>query len=205
MKWTVIPIAFVAAVNAVVLVSVAREGAAPAAFATIDVCRGEVQGGGTSNEPPDLLLRRAADSLTPRGLDSAGLRALGFSEAVIAAIGRPRDSTFRWPRPRPAWVLLRQEAKSASLERFVVVAVAPRRDGLVPDSTSLLLRGRVGISDHPFVAELIPSSLHLDREQSTALHHAAASVGCGRVGSVVIASGAYGGIWVQSVTASGSK
>ena len=233
MKWLVLALAGVAAVNAVVLVSVARERAAPATYATIDVCRQELVGVGRSDEPPALLIRLAAESLPAApGLDAAGLRDLGFPEAVIAAIGRPRDSTFRWPRPRPAWVLLRQ--RHDSLMRFAVAAVAPRRERLTADSTSLVLRARIAIIDrwlgspapapagghvhaspadssrvvlHPAVVEIIPQALHLERDQIAAFRDSTAAPGaCRRVGRAVIASGANGGIWVRSVLdTSGSK
>jgi hypothetical protein len=68
-----------------------------------------------------------------------------FGEAVIAAVGRERDSTFRWPRSRPAWVRLRQ--RSDSLEQWAVVDVAPLRARLARDSTSIVVRGLVGVRE----------------------------------------------------------
>lgn len=229
MKWVVTGLALVIAANAITLATVARERAAPATLATIDICSANVVGGGRSEEPPALLLRTVPDTgPVPAGLDAAGLRALGFSEAVIAAVGQPADSTFRRPRERPAWVRLRQ--RGDSLERFVVVAVAARRDLLPPDSTSLVVRGRIGVfaryvppsagpeaagsHDHaamgrpargtlyPAVVEVIPGALHLDRGQSATLQGLPSdSGGCRPRGRAVIASGASGGIWVEAVPA----
>ena len=230
MKWALIAGALVVTADAIALVSVARERAAPATLSSIDVCSGNLVGGGRSEEPPALLLRIAPDSVpVPTGLDAAGLRALGFPEVVIAGVGRPPDSTFRRPRERPGWVRLRQ--RSDSLGRFEVVAVAARRDLLSADSTSLVVRGRVGVfaryspppagptaaegHDHaamgrrpskgllyPAVVEVIPAALYLDRGQSSALRSLPSdSAGCRSRGRAVIASGAIGGIWVEAVKA----
>jgi hypothetical protein len=226
MKWAIAAMALVVAANGVALVSVGRERAAPATLATIDVCNGHLIGGGASDQAPALRLVLAPESLsTPAGLDAPGLRSLGFAEAVIAAIGRAHDSTFRWPRPRPAWVRLRQQ--SDSLEQLAVIAVAPRRELLVRDSASIVVRGLVGIrlrwsgpppaaaGDHdhaamsrggapgltyPTVLELIPSQLHLDRLQIAALRSALTGTdGCAVKRQAVIANGAHGGIWVEAV------
>lgn len=226
MKWAIAAMALVVVANGIVLVSAGRERAAPATLATIDVCAAHVIGGGTSDEPPALRLEIAPESLSlPAGLDAPGLRALGFAEAVIAAVGRVRDSTFRWPRTRPAWVRLRQ--RDDSLEQWAVAQVAPLRASLVRDSTSIVVRGLVGIRerrsgpppnpatghDHaaagrvrspgvidPAVIELIPAQLHLGRLQAAALRSAPAdTVGCARKRQAVIATGANGGIWVEAV------
>jgi len=219
MKWAIGAIALVVVANGIVLVSAARERAAPATFATIDVCAGHLIGGGTSDEPPALNLEVAPESLsTPPGLDAAGLRALGFAEAAIAAVGKQRDSTFRWPRPRPAWVRLRQ--RNDSLERWAAVEVAPRRELLGSDSASIVVRGLVAFREswsgppgrpvagrvrtpgaiYPAVAELIPSQLHLDRQQMAFLRASLTdTAGCATKRQALIANGANGGIWVESV------
>jgi hypothetical protein len=217
MKWALIAAAGVIAVNAIVLVEVARERAAPASQTTIDICGADLVGGGTSDEPPALLLRIATDTFPlPSGLEASGLRSLGFSGDAIAAVGRPPDSTFRWPPQRPAWIRLRQQG--GSLERFEVVAVAALRADRVQDSTSLVVRGRVGLSVRyrksrggpatpvpgqgvltPVVVEIIPAALHLSRSQNAALRRSTQAGGCGTIGRAVIASGANGGIWVESV------
>jgi len=226
MKWAIGAIALVVLANGIVLVSAGRERAAPAALTTIEVCAGHLTGGGTSDEAPTLLLSIAPDSAsTPPGLDAAGLRALGHDEAMIAAMGRERDSTFRWPRSRPAWVRLRQQ--DDSLERWAVVEVAPRRELLAPDSASIVMRGRVGVREfrsgpvpegmaghqhrpmggdsrprviYPAVVEVIPFQLHLDRQQIATLRSVLTdTTGCAVTRQAVIASGANGGIWVESV------
>ena len=226
MKWAIVALALVVVANGVALLSVRRERAAPATLATIDVCAGDLIGGSASDEPPALRLVVAPESLSmPAGLDAPGLRALGFTESVIAAVGWTPDSTFRWPRPRPAWVRLRQ--RRDSLAQLAVVEVAPRRALLTPDSASIVVRGLVGMrsrwsgpaptptGDHdhaalsrvaargvidPTVVELIPAQLHLDRLQIATLRAAlAGTVGCAQKRQAVIANGANGGIWVESV------
>ena len=226
MKWALAAIALVVVANGVVLVSAGRERAAPASRTTIDVCAGHLIGGGTSDEPPGLKLEIAPESLSiPAGLDAPGLRALSFAEALIAAVGRDRDSTFRWPRSRPAWVRLRQ--RSDSLQLLAVAQVAPLRDRLARDSASIVVRGLVGIRErrsgpqpgppsghdhaamdrlrapgvlYPAVLELIPAQLHLDRRQMATLRSTLAdTAGCARKRQAVIANGANGGIWVEAV------
>ena len=225
MKWAIAAIALVVVANGVVLVSAGRERAAPATRTTIDVCAGHLIGGGTSDEPPALRLEIAPESLSiPAGLDAPGLRALGFTAAEIAAVGRERDSTFRWPRSRPAWVRLRQ--RSDSQERWAVVEVAPLRARLARDSTSIVVRGLVGVRErrrappdpatghdhaamgrvrtpgviYAAVLELIPIQLHLDRLQLAALRSTLTdTIGCARKRQAVIANGANDGIWVKAI------
>ncbi len=134
--------------NGVVLISAQRERAAPASRTTVAVCARHVIGGGTSDDAPALRLWLAPESLsTPIGLDVAGLRALGFAERVVAAVGRERDSTFRPPRARPAWVRLRQQGDS--LEEWIVLEVRPLREGREEDSLSIVVRGLVVIRERP--------------------------------------------------------
>ena len=226
MRWAIAAMVLAVVANGIVLVSVGRERAAPATLTTIDVCAGHLIGGGPSDEPPALRLAVAPESLsTPAGLDAPGLRALGFREAVIAAIGRERDSTFRWPRARPAWVRLRQ--RSDSLAQLAVVEVAPRRELLPRDTATIVVRGLVSLRVHgsgpppsagpghdhaaagrgrtpgtiyPAVSAPIPSQLHLDRLQIAVLGGLLIdTVGCAVKKQAVIASGANGGIWVESV------
>lgn len=226
MRWAIAAMALVVVANGVVLVSAGRERAAPATLTTIEVCSGHLVGGETSDEAPALRLRVAPDSLSiPPGLDAPGLRALGYPEAVIAAVGRERDSTFRWPRSRPAWVRLRQ--RSDSLAEFAVVEVAPRRELLARDSGTVVVRGLIGLRErrngpapdamaghehaapgvvrtagviYPAVIELIPSQLHLDHRQIATLRAGLGdTAACAVTRQAVIASGAKGGIWVESV------
>lgn len=226
MRWAIAAIALVVVANGVALVSAGRERAAPATLATIDVCAGHLIGGGSSDEPPALRLEVAPEPLArPAGLDTPGLRALGFAETVIAAVGRERDSTFRWPRARPAWVRLRQ--RTDSLGQLAVAQVAPRRELLASDSASFVLRGRVGVQErrsppprnppgghdhaamgrvgrpgviHPAVLELIPVQLHLDRRQMATLRSTLTdTIGCAQQRQAVIANGAKGGIWVKAI------
>jgi hypothetical protein len=226
MKWSIAAVALVVVANGVVLVSAGRERAAPATLGTIDVCAAHLVGGGTSDEAPALQLVVAPDSISmAAGLDPPGLRALGYAEAVIGAVGRERDSTFRWPRSRPAWVRLRQ--RTDSLKQWAVIEVAPRRDLLARDSASIIARGLVGLRErrsgpapgpvpghdhastgradtsgviYPAVIELIPSQLHLDRRQIATLRGGLTdSAGCTVKKQAVIANGANGGIWVESV------
>ncbi len=226
MKWAIAAMALVVVANGVVLVSAGRERSAAATLTTIEVCAGHLIGGGTSDEAPALRLRVAPDSLSiPPGLDAPGLRALGYPEAVIAAVGRERDSTFRWSRSRPAWVRLRQ--RSDSLREFAVVDIAPRRELLAPDSGSIVVRGLIGFRErrngpppdamaghehaapglvrtagviYPAVIELIPFQLHLDRRQLGTLWGALTGrAGCAVTRQAVIANGGNGGIWVESV------
>lgn len=227
MKWAIAAAGLVVAANGAVLVSVYQERRAPARGVTIDVCGANTVGGDRSNQAPALRLETVTDSTTA-GLDAAGLQALGFDSAVAAGLGRTRDSTFRWPRERPAWVALRQ--RGDSLKRFGVVAVAPRREKLVTDSNSFVIQARVGIryrldvspvgppetAAHQHatpdtigrssrmllatVVEVIPSELHLDRRQVAALREAPPkATGCRPRGRAVIASGASGRIWVESI------
>jgi hypothetical protein len=226
MRWAIAAGVLAIVVNGVVLMSGARERAAPATLATIDICRGHLVGGGSSDVPPALRLVLGPDSLSiPAGLDAAGLQALGFPASAVSVVGRVRDAAFRWPRTRPAWVRLRQHR--GPLEPLAVVEVAPRREELRPDSGSIIVRGlvsfrlrrsepspappvgvnrgRVGDNAgsgviYPAVVELVPFQLHLDHRQIAALERVRAdSAGCGVKGQAVIANGANGGIWVASV------
>jgi hypothetical protein len=226
MKWAIAAIALVVVANGFVLVTSGRERAAPANLATVNVCAGHLIGGRNSDVPPALRLAVVAESLSlPAGLDGPGLRALGFTEPAIAAVGRERDSTFRWPRSRPVWVRLRQ--RSDSLAQWAVVEVAPRRELLAPDTASIVVRGLVsfrvrwsgpppevtaghqhGVAGrlrmsgevYPAVTEVIPSQLHLDRSQIATLRGALGdSAGCVVKQQAVIANGAKGGIWVDAV------
>jgi hypothetical protein len=208
MRWAVTAAGLVIAANAIVLVPVARDH--PVARVTIDVCAAAVIGGRQSQQAPALRLETVTDSLTA-GLDAAGLQALGFDATVARALGRTRDSAFWSPRDRPAWLLLRQGQDS--LGRFSVVAVAPRRELLAPDSTSFVTRARVGVryrfatlgdranaSLFASVVEVMPSELHLDRRQIAGLGEASPKAsGCRPRGRAVIATGARGGIRVESI------
>ena len=225
MRWAIAAITLAVVANGVVLVSTGRERAAPAALTTINVCADHLIGSGTSDEAPALRLSLAPDSVSiPPGLDAAGLRALGHTDAAINIVGRERDSTFHWPRPRPAWVRLRQ--RTDSLAQWAIVEVVPRREQLARDSTSIVIRGLTGFRvrrsgpapepvaghDHargsartpgviyPAVVELIPSQLHLDHRQIAALRREITdTTGCAVKTQAVIANGATGGIWVESV------
>lgn len=214
MRWAAAALALVVTANAVVLISARRERAAPVNRVSIDVCAAHLAGGGSTSQPPALRLLLAPDSLVPPGLDSAGLRALGFAAHLATAMGHEADSTFHWPRPRPAWVRLRQTADS--LANFRVARVASRRELLEPDSRSIVLRARIWVRQgfgepsedgvrprgvlYPAVVEIIPSELHLDRHQSAALTRAlSGATGCAARQRVVIATGKRGGIWVDSV------
>ncbi len=226
MRRAIAAMVLVVLANGVVLVSARRERAAPAARTTVAVCARHIIGGGTSDDAPALRLWLAPESLsTPLGLDAAGLRSLGFAEKVIAAVGRERDSTFRSPRARPAWVRLRQ--RSDSLKEWSAVEVHPLGARPVPDSTSMLLRGLVAIRErpaspppdpapghdhaamvgprpagviHPVVIEVIPPQLHLDHRQIAILSSGPAETAwCEVQRQAVIVTGANGGIWVESV------
>jgi hypothetical protein len=229
MKWAIVAAAVVIVANGVVLVSERRERSAPATHTPIEVCAADLLSAGNADEPPAIRLAITADS--PRvvpGLDADGLRALGFNEASVAAAGHPRDSTFHWPRARPAWVRIGQ--RGDSFAQFLALEVAPRREALTADSASLILRGLVSFREQPgqpvpdsmaagaghdhaalkrelpsgvlyaVVSEVIPSRLHLDREQSAALRAAIPdSGGCSVRRRVRIANGASGGVWVEGV------
>ena len=218
MRPTLAALALIAVANTVVVVSASRERAAPATFTTVEVCASHLMGGAGSDDPPALRLALLRDtSTTPRGLDSAGLRALGFDQADIAKVGRPRVDSARWTLERPAWVRLRQ--RDDSLRWFRAVEVAPRREQLAPDSNSLIVRGLVAIrylrigpppqhadgtapADiiYPVVDEVIPAMLHLDRQQIADLRAALPdTTGCSITRPVVIAQGANGGLWVHEV------
>ncbi len=226
MRRAIAAMGLVVLANGIVLISAQRERAAPATRTTVAVCAMHVIGGGTSDEAPALRLWLAPEPLsTPAGLDASGLRALGFAERVVAAVGRERDSTFRAPRARPAWVRLRQ--RSDSLEEWNAVEVHPLGARPVPDSTSIVLRGLVAIRErptapppdsagghdhaamprahptgvvHPFVIELIPSQLHLDHQQIAILRSGLSDTAtCAVKRQAVIVTGANGGIWVESV------
>ena len=226
MKWALAAASLVVVANVAVLVQARRERSPVAAFTSIDVCAEHLSGGGDTDEAPALRLILAPDSMTdPSGLDEAGLRALGFADAAIGAVGRERDSTFHWPRPRPAWVRLRQ--RPDSLAQWAVTEVVPLSGRLERDSISIVVRGLVGFRErrqepppdataghqhgaaapagtrgalYPAVLEVIPSRLHLDRGQIAALRSVVGhTMECGMKGQAVIASGAGGGIWVESV------
>jgi len=220
MRPTLAALALIAVANTVVVISANRERAAPATFTAVEVCASHLMGGAGSDDPPALRLALVRDtSTTPRGLDSAGLRALGFDQADIAKVGRPRVDSARWTLERPAWVRLQQ--RQDSLRWFHAVEVAPRRDQLTPDSTSLIIRGLISIrwlrvgpphqhadgpapppADilYPVVDVLIPPMLHLDRDQIAALRAALPdTTGCSITRPVVIAQGANGGLWVHEV------
>lgn len=229
MKWAIAAAALVVVANGVVLVSEHRARGAPATMTAIDVCPANLEGGGGSDDPPAIRLTIAAESLSiAAGLDSAGLRALGFSETSVLAAGRQRDSTFHWPRARPGWARLRQTDES--LGSFTVTEVASRREQLTPDTTSLILRSLVAFRErrsepapgstmsatghdhaamarigtpgvlYPAVIEVIPVLLHLDHEQIARLRAGMTdSAGCTQRHRVRIANGSAGGIWVQEV------
>ena len=81
--------ALVVVADGLVLVSSSRERAEPATRTPIDVCAAYLSGGEKSEAPPALRLEFVRDSLGPLpGLDSTGLRALGFTEAAAVAVGR---------------------------------------------------------------------------------------------------------------------
>lgn len=218
MRSALAAIALIVAANTVVFVSARRERSAPATATTVEVCAAHLIGGAGSDDPPALRLTLVRDtSTTPRGLDSAGLRALGFGQADIAKAGQPRVDSARWTRERPAWVRLRQ--LDDSLRRFHAIEVAPRREQLTPDSTSLIIRGLVAIrwlrvgpphqhADgspaedivYPVVDEVIPSMLHLDRDQIATLRAALPdSAGCAIPRRVRVAQGSNGGLWVLDI------
>jgi hypothetical protein len=226
MKWAIAAAALVVVANGLVLVPVQRERSAPVSRTTIHVCPEQVHGGGEADEPPAVRLRLRPDAgPTPAGLDSAGLRALGFSERAVAGVGKARDSTFRWGRGRPAWVRLREATDS--LGTLMVVEVAARREQLVPDSSSFRMRGIVALRErwseatpadtsgpephrpvpgdgrgvvYPVVAQLMPGELHLDRQQIVAVRSAFGGSGvCAPPAPLQIANGAGGGVWVVGV------
>jgi hypothetical protein len=229
MKWAVAAAALVIVTNGVVLVSEQRQRSAPATTVSIDVCSMNLVGGGSSDEPPAIRLLLATDSAsTIPGLDSAGLKALGFSEASVRAAGRLRDSTFHWPRARPAWVRIGQT--NDSLASFTALEVSPRPEALVRDSTSLILRGLIAFReepvampasapqdgaahDHaakpglrasgiirPVVSEVLPALLHLDREQIARLRTVVPdSGGCAATQRAQIANGATGSLRVVGI------
>jgi hypothetical protein len=115
-------------------------------------------------------------------------------------------------------VRLRQ--RNYSLEQFAVVEVAPLGKSLARDTASLVVRGLVSFRErwsgsplkpgpgrigrpgviYSVVTELIPSQLHLDRQQMAVLRSGLTdTVPCAARRLAVIANGANGGIWVRSV------
>ncbi len=221
MRWALGGIALVVAANAIALVPVRRERASPATLTTISICSGQLIGGPGSDMAPAIRLVLAPDSGPPApGLESEGLRALGFPDRVITAVGQERPAGFHWPSPRPAWVRLRQ-APEDSLHQFVVAEVRPRRELLVADSGSIILRGLVGLRQRmapspeghqhggaapamvsaPLTAavlEVLPRELHLDWAQVSALRAIRDdSTACGGERRVRVAQGAEGGSWVE--------
>jgi hypothetical protein len=224
MKRLILPVAIIVGANAVVLTLAARERAAPATPATVTVCADLLVGGENDrNRPPALLLTLAPDSAgTTAGLDSAGLRALGFSAQVAEKAGKLRNFDDPWPRQRPAWVRLRQGHDS--LHRFQAVEVAARREQLAPDSTSIVVLGIIGLVEHlpdqepgsgahehggprpprvpgilrASVVQVMPRELHLDHALMTDLRRTIpAAPGCGPTMQVVARQGRGGGIWVE--------
>lgn len=213
-------VVLVVAANTIALVPVRQERARPATLAPVSICSRQLVGGPGSDMAPAIRLELAPDSGPPApGLDAAGLRALGFTDRVIAVIGQERPTGFHWPSPRPAWVRLRQ-APEDSLHQFVVAEVRPRREQLAADSGSILIRGLVGLRQRmvpspeghqhggaapatvpapltPGVLEVLPRELHLDWAQVTALRAVRDdSTACGGARRVRVAQGAEGGIWV---------
>lgn len=223
MKRALAAVAVVLLANALVLGSVAREHAGPVTRTTITVCAPHLLGGAGSDAAPAIRLTLDQDpTITPAGLDSAGLRALGFSGEAAGASGKLRDSSFLWPRQRPAWVQLRQ--REDSVRRFSVTEVAARREQLAPDSLSLIVRGIIGFHEkrdepprdssghqhgpppapgkpgivYPMVDRIIPFDLHLDHAMLAALRAAIPpDSGCGAARPVVIATGAQGELWIE--------
>ena len=223
MRWAIAGGLLVLVANAMALVPLRRERAEPATVATLSLCSGQLVGGPGSDLAPAIRLALAPDSGPPvPGLDAEGLRALGFRGEVIEVVGKERPAEFRWPMTRPAWVRLRQ-APGDSLHQFVVVEARPRREQLVADSTSIIVRGLVGLRqrmegppaplpeghDHGAAAlpgraplyagvlELLPRQLHLDWAQVTALRAIPDDrTACGGTRTVRVANGAEGGIWV---------
>ncbi|MBK7925475.1 MAG: hypothetical protein IPJ95_17885 [Gemmatimonadetes bacterium] len=160
MRWALGGIALVVVANAIALVPARRERAEPAAFSTIALCPGQLVGGAGSDLAPAIRLVLAPDSGPPApGLDAEGLRALGFTERVIAVIGQERPTGFHWPSPRPAWVRLRQ-APEDSLRQFVAAEVRPRRELLVADSGSIVIRALVGLRQRMAAPAAPPTEGH---------------------------------------------
>lgn len=229
MKWAAAAAALVILTNGVVLVSEYRERSSATGTITIDVCAANLIGGGGSDQPPAIRLNLKMDTaLAIPGLDSAGLKALGFSDANVRAAGRSRDSTFHWVRARPAWVRIAQQ--NDSFAAFTALEVSPRRESLTRDTTSLILRGLIAFQvrssappaqssdsgaghDHaammgtrdettivPVVSEVLPALLHLDRTQIASLRGAIPdSGGCSTRRRVRIANGATGGARVVGI------
>lgn len=211
-------VAVVANAAAFVLIRIDRTGTI--SRTPVAVCRAQLAGSGSPEEQPQLVLSFAQDSGAVTGLDSAGLRRLGFSGADLAILGQrqPGRSEYRWPRPRPAWVRLRQSDSAG--RGFQPVEVARSRTALPPDSTSIVVRARVGLglqfpaaprdSDHVHrpgegatvvgrVFEILPARLYLERPQFEAVRDALTdSSGCS-LRRAVLASASGGGLWVAEV------
>jgi hypothetical protein len=224
MRWAIGGAGLILAANAIALVPVLRERTAPATLTKVSLCAVQLVGGPGSDLAPAIRIMLAPDSGTPApGLDADGLRALGFTEPVIAVIGRERPTEFRWPTPRPAWVRL-QQPPDDSRRQFVVAEVRPRREQLAADSGSIILRALVGMRQrmekapppapeghahggtpatpdparmYVAVLEVLPRQLHLDWSQVTSLRaQLGDSTACGGTDTVRVANGADGGIWV---------
>lgn len=225
MKRALAAVTLVLVANGVLLLLGASERSAPATLTTVEVCASHLTGGPGSDEPPTLRLDLAHDSApVPAGLDAGGLRALGFSEAALAAVGRRQRAEYRAPFDRPAWVRLRQRREPDWT--LVAVEVAPRRELLRPDTSSLIVPGLVALRAHwrpppadsghvhgarptpgedestvePYVSELELSRLHLSRDQIATLRaELPDTAGCAITVEVVVAQGTRGGIWVAGV------
>ncbi len=222
MKWAVAAAALVVAANAITLLSVTREQeAGPASVATVPVCEHQLVGGPGSDLAPALRLVLAPDSAgAAPGLDTAGLRALGHPTAFVAAVGHVRPDRFPWPVERPAWVRLRPGGDSLHL--LEVAEVRPRREDLLPDSASFIVRALVGARErhdpppspdghthaapvrytpgviYPAVLGVMPAELHLSSARIAALRaQGPDSTACGGNRSVRVANGARGGVWVE--------
>jgi hypothetical protein len=210
MKWGVAAVALVVVANGIGILPARHERNGTLSMIEIRVCADNLVGGATPDAPLRLRLDLATDSTGTAvpGLDVNGLQALGFPHEVAGAIGGPFPTRPRGLALRPAWVRIRQQ--DAPQSRFVVVAVAPTLAALPRDSSSLVIRGLVGLTPitrggadrilTPMVREVLPAELHLDHFQVTVLQGARHEpTPCAAGLKAELANGAAGGVWVEAV------
>ncbi len=224
MKW-LLPAAIVLVTSAVAIIPAWREQRLVVGRVAMVTCAEDV-GDEAAGSPSQTLRFQLAEEVPGQEPEYTAdqLVALGFDRADSALFGMTKSPAGRWPAVRPAWARLRPA--SARGGRLVVAELGRSRAGVWRDSSSIVVRVRVGwiyrsvpgaapaISDsmgpaHPRqelpkfrfgVLELIPAALHITAEQDRAIRQVTAGRECrGSPMRAVIANGPAGGLWVERV------
>lgn len=223
MKW-LLPAAIVLLSSVVGIIPAWREQGNGISWVTMVTCAEDV-GNEAAGSPSQTLRFQLAEEIQGQEPEFTAdqLVALGFDRADSALLAMTKPPARRWP-VRPAWVRLRPD--SARGGRLVVDALGPTRASMGRDTTSIVVRVRVGWmyrgSPNPAPAggdsttsasprqqtpvfrfgilELIPAALHITAEQDRAIRQVTAGRECrGSSMRAVIANGPAGGVWVERI------